>query len=438
METGLYSATDKAYTMLFITDYTKASDKERGFVNAIRNNLLDKDPDAATNKNEGPWKKLYGLPKIIVSIIDIAETRQKAYDMLDRNRYDVIFVSAVVDGKPVGAGFLRNVLSHHPDALIIPFISAGQIAGAQLSGGRYNDGTGIKKIYDLGIYSCMVRKNVDLGELIRMIHAGGRTKEDAFKYYGLYHNPEFLKEQTGTSHMLEEKEPAVVSSEAGINKRHEGFMGGSSEKQEAASEMPESRWEKKQETFNRDTADMSAGNEDKIRQEMARGADEEMEDPERKLPYKERRKLEKKRLQEQRRQERERAAMSDNSRMASDDKLYEHRETEMVDDKPQMEQPAMALGAAEDETDRRGKFAKYDPDQSRSSEAEEMREIMISRGRSNSSLASSGVLQGKVVFAKGNTAWIEFDKNIEDIGLSVVDLYQMPVVVPYTKFGDVN
>lgn len=171
METGLYSATDKAYTMLFITDYTKASDKERGFVNAIRNNLLDKDPDAATNKNEGPWKKLYGLPKIIVSIIDIAETRQKAYDMLDRNRYDVIFVSAVVDGKPVGAGFLRNVLSHHPDALIIPFISAGQIAGAQLSGGRYNDGTGIKKIYDLGIYSCMVRKNVDLGELIRMIHA---------------------------------------------------------------------------------------------------------------------------------------------------------------------------------------------------------------------------------------------------------------------------
>ena len=65
---------------------------------------------------------------------------------------------------------------------------------------------------------------------------------------------------------------------------------------------------------------------------------------------------------------------------------------------------------------------------------EQIREELGSRGKLNNAMVAPGMIQGKVVFAKGNTAWIEFDQTIEDMGLQFTDLFNMPVVVPYAKF----
>lgn len=396
----------KAYTMLFITDYKNASVKEKTFITTVRNNLLD-----LPNDNSNQWVKYINLPQILVSLIDIVESRSKAFDMLDTGRYDVIFVSNKVEGKPIGSGYLRNIQKHHPNALIIPFIQATQIRGAIKKDGSVNTGEGILSIFNCGIYTCMLRNRLDLGELIRIIHAGGRTKEEAFEFYGLD------RDLTAT-----DRKGQKVISEAetvGVNKpdapepasdpqQQHNFQ---QDEQLSSSYLPEELNEEK-----KDNADMLTETRINENDKQQFSKPEGDENNGKKIPYMERRKREKRK----RKQQTQPDTSSDEK-----EKMYETDEHDSVNDDTD-------TGAV----NKQDKFATYAPHQEDNKVADELKHVLLERGQINNGLAKAGMLQGRVVFAKGNTAWIELDKHLEDIGLHFTDLYNMPVVVPYTKFGD--
>lgn len=473
-----------AYTMLFITDYTDASPKERKFVDTIRNNMLGIPGDSSGN-----WLKCPNLPEILVSVFDIAETRSRAYDMLDRNRYDVIFTSNRIDGRPIGAGYLRNVQEHHPNALIIPFIQATQLMGARKIDGTINMGAGIQAIYNLGIYTCMTRNRLDLVELVRIIHAGGRSKEDAFYYYGLDKN---LAPIEGAEHPvipMSDSQPqpsrqtdvrahekvAATSSEG--HKEYDDSKGNPDRVSETLQSVPDADntaaqlLDKNGVSVHPDPQAMQhtapgnntyASNQKNSDNNFAQGNPEQGQkltgaDGERKLSYKERRKLEKKQRQQEKR-EREMQQQEEKSR---DDSLIKQQQVHQEDvqavhytntaesdnakfpkqnETLHTEECATSTEHAENEDGLKDKFATFEPAAQRTSEQrseyEEMQTALQQRGKMNAGLAVPGMLQGRVVFAKGNTAWVELDKNIEDIGIGFADIYQMPVMIPYTKFGD--
>lgn len=475
-----------AYTMLFITDYTDASPKERKFVDTIRNNMLGMPGDSSGN-----WLKCPNLPEILVSVFDIAETRSKAYDMLDRNRYDVIFTSNRIDGRPIGAGYLRNVQEHHPNALIIPFIQATQLMGARKIDGTINMGAGIQAIYNLGIYTCMTRNRLDLVELVRIIHAGGRSKEDAFCYYGLDKNLAFIE---GAEHPVipmsdsqpqpsrqtdaqTHKKVAATSSEGhkeyNDSKGNPDRVSGTLQSVQDTDNTAAQRLEKNGVSVQPDpqamqhtapgnntyASNQKNGDGNFVRENPEQGQELTGADGERKLSYKERRKLEKKQRQQEKR-EREMQQQEEGSR---DDSLIKQQQVHQEDvqavhhtntadsdnarfskqnETLHTEECAPSTKHAENEDGLKDKFATFEPAAQRTSEQrseyEEMQTALQQRGKMNAGLAVPGMLQGRVVFAKGNTAWVELDKNIEDIGIGFADIYQMPVMIPYTKFGDLQ
>lgn len=383
MQTALATTGSKAFTMLFITDYQDASEKERRFIDTIRHNLLDTPYD-----NSGTWTKYTPLPKILVSLVDIVESRSKAYDLLDTNRYDVIFVSNRIEGNPIGAGYLRKIQEHHPNAMIIPLIQATQIRGAVKKDKTVNTGEGIKKIYDLGIYNCLIRNRLDLAEMIHMIHAGGRSKEDAYVYYGL----------NKVMPSLEDK----ASASAGQGE----VKGEAPDKPYTGQSEQMTKEDKKEKVPDKEAADSLPATEE----EQISGADSG-----KRLPYKERRKQEEKRAKNTGGQEQKTERVTNTEENADDAAPY--------------------VDAGDD-----GKFAVYQKEElndEESNEFEKMNHSLQTRGRMNSELVAPGMLQGKVVFAKGTTALIELDCNLEQAGLSMADVFHMPVVIPYTKFADI-
>ena len=480
-----------AYTMLFITDYTDASPKERKFVDTIRNNMLGMPGDSSGN-----WLKCPNLPEILVSVFDIAETRSKAYDMLDRNRYDVIFTSNRIDGRPIGAGYLRNVQEHHPNALIIPFIQATQLMGARKIDGTINMGAGIQAIYNLGIYTCMTRNRLDLVELVRIIHAGGRSKEDAFCYYGLDKNLAFIEGAEHPVIPMSDSQPqpsrqtdaqthekvAETSSEGhkeyNDSKGNPNRVSGTLQSVQDADNTAAQRPEKNGVSVRPDPQAMQHAapgnniytsgqkNSGDYGNNFAQGNPEQGQklvstDGERKLSYKERRKLEKKQRQQEKReremqqqeggnredslmeqqqiyQEDLQAVHQKNKNTAESDNARFPKQNEAI----HTEESTPSAERAENEDGLKDKFAIFEPAAQRTSEQrseyEEMQTALQQRGKMNAGLAVPGMLQGRVVFAKGNTAWVELDKNIEDIGIGFADIYQMPVMIPYTKFGDLQ
>ena len=58
---------NRAYTMLFITDYSKAKSSWKRYVDSVINNLLDKPASKGSDKLENQ-------PQINLSKIDIADT----------------------------------------------------------------------------------------------------------------------------------------------------------------------------------------------------------------------------------------------------------------------------------------------------------------------------------------------------------------------------
>lgn len=57
------------------------------------------------------------------------------------------------------------------------------------------------------------------------------------------------------------------------------------------------------------------------------------------------------------------------------------------------------------------------------------------RGEENNALAVPGALYGRVVFADDRSVMVKLDKSLDQVGVSLPDIFNMPVVIPYTKFS---
>jgi len=425
-----YDNAEKAYTVLFVTDYESASVNERRFVDTIRYNLLGRTP----NSNDGTWDRYPYSLGIKVSVVDLAETKGDAFDKLERNHYDVILTSNRVNTKPIGSGFIRNVQQRHPKALIIPFISAGQIKGHINKDGQVHDGAGIEKIFELGVYSCIVRRSVDLTELVSIIKRGGRTKEEAAVYYG-------LAQQTIASPQTQPVPPQP------------GYHNTSGQAYLQAEEaIPESR-EVVREPVQKPVQDPVQNPSQEIgsNKPASEGlfGSRRMSHRERKM--RERQKREEERLRAE--QAAEEAARA--SRERQYEQQFESEEMQLMDEEEESFEKGYSdvvenLDNIEDYDGEDSKFVAYqqeepedtpptggfNPDPTARQKYGELQTTLQQRGEYNTAIALSGVLRGVVVYADGDNVMIKLDKKIESVGLGLKDIYLMPVVVPYTKFGD--
>lgn len=172
--------TNRALSVLFITEYSSSNVNKnwKKVVDTIINNLLDKEAD-------GTFIKYTGLPEILVSIVEIAETQAQAMKMLQESKYDVVFVNNNMEGRPIMSGALKRYRTVLPNALYIPLLSIEQKCGQRKRDNTISDGRGVLNLYTSEFYSGIYKNKINLAEIIKLILAGGRKKEDAFEYYGL-------------------------------------------------------------------------------------------------------------------------------------------------------------------------------------------------------------------------------------------------------------
>lgn len=406
----------KVYSMLFITDYEEANPKWRLFVDTIINNLLDKPAEYG-----GGWRK-FNLPPITVSIINKAETADQAFTRLREDKYDVVFVNNVLENKPVGGGKMKQFRKLHPDAIFIPFLSLNQKKGAPRGDGTVSSGEGLLNLYNSGFYNGIFKNNMNLAYTIEMIHAGGRTAESAFSYYGL----EFALEQRGDVTGIKTENP-VMEEKAVPEKVYE-------KTDVIHSNFPDE--EKKEEIRPEEPKINSSYVEtvaDSVKEPEIAQKDFEMDSQKQHF---ERRKDKKKKGIGQSRSSypenggEERAAVKQ-------DVFIEERRTEST--QPDYSQLAEGDGMTSTNNEMYSDASQMMYPEFNAQYGPEIREMMRQRSQMNSGLVTTGTLYGNVMFADGGTTVIiKLDKSLEQVGLKFTDILNVPVTIPYVKFGKVD
>lgn len=428
------SIIDKGYTILFIADYEKASLKWKQFVDTIVNNLLNKPA-----VSDGGWIKFTNLPKIKVAVLDIAQTRDQAFTKLKESRYDVVFVNNYLDGKPIGGGMLKRFKQFHPDAIFIPLLDMSQKKGARRRDGEICNGEGIQNIFNGGFFNGVYKNNLNMSYVIKMIHAGGRPKENALHYYGLAAETELedkgvvnanrpASEQPSVTESLATQQNAPVSQPSpvgGASTANSVDMAsnGGNEENGVSTTNPMNTVTERQDNLSDQRASAFQGASTVVPSQPVQAAassdtannttkESGQVSAEKRLNRRERRRLEQERKQKEQ-EERDRLQLNNYSTSS--------------------EIPAMYNNMESSDSAEPGEISAYQ--KSADPQLEEMRDIMRQRGQLNAGLVVPGTLLGKVMFAKGNTVWIELDKSLEQVGLNFADIYNMPVSIPYTKFG---
>lgn len=451
---------DRAYSILFIADYERGSVKWQQFVDTIINNLLGKSAVLG-----GSWMKFSNLPPITVSVIDKAETKEQAFKYLQESRYDVVIVNNGLDGKPIGGGMLKRFRQYHPDALFIPLLDITQKKGVKKKDGTVCTGDGLLNLFNAGFYNGLYKNSLNVGVMINIIHAGGRPKESAYGYYGfekaLIETTENVKSDVTSNNNVnnnvesERREKVEVSQ---ANAKVSGFENqrvnnSNSAVQKDASvsnskgvgvndeqKVGLSKDDDTKATNVKAVSNVVPSNSNNSNENVMLGEDVQP------LSNRKRRKLER----ERRRRERDEQLLKGSGKQESES-------TSPVVEQPQTEE---AVGIVEDVVPERaerfvraentvvnnamsstvspsmnpGEIAAY----SDNPQVNEMMEMMKRRGCMNSSMVVPGALYGRVVYGNGNTVLIELDKTLEQVGLNFADIFNVPVVIPYTKFGDIQ
>lgn len=447
----------KVFNILYIGDYTKASPGGRKFADSLINNLLDKPASKG-------WMKIEPLPPITVSIVDIAETRQQAFEKLKSMSYDVVIADCVLDNKPNGAGIMSSYRDALPTALYISFFMPSQLKGyvRKKDDDVYvSDGAGLQRLYDKGFYNGFNKKHLNLSELINLIHAGGRSEEEAYIVYGLNYGRPRLEESTpdtsevasppSSDNTVDEKklllmDAAQLFPEFSIQ-QVQVFLEDANynmDKLQVVSSMFHTKtnlsdpylWVRNVISGKGDTASDSPQNQtfhspgpvassDAV-QDSYEPAKEtlstesvqqdssvetyDVNDGEKPLNRKQRRALKRREAQQ----------ASDNLAAAS-----------VTGDMGQVKEdtsPAVAMPIMAPSTD------PY------MQELEQMQSsgFLQERGTFNNGLVRTGVIHGNVAFAKGSMIFVELPMDIETLGLRLPDLYNAPVAIPYSIFGTGN
>lgn len=445
---------NKVYSMLFVADYTNATPSWRQYVDTLINNLLDKPPSAE-------WVKYEHLPKITVSIIDKAETRQQAFDKLSTVKYDVVFVDTMLNGQPNGAAIIGRFRQFQDTSMYIPLIAPTQIKGAVKKDGTICDGAGIERLYARGFYNGVSKKDLNLGKLIEMILAGGRSKEDAFIAYGLDYGQAKLEEDIHTSFDAGKVEEAVSPDNASVPaadgmefllKVAELFPEFSLNQVKSFVKKADSNFEKLQivsslfhtktglvdpygwvmNTLADDEQAISSPSDQDVAVDIVNGKefiDVENVKQTSPLPVSavdnasnvtsaggEVKPLNRKQRRELRRQQKlEAEEIQKTSSITSSD-------TEEINTAVVQSDTVAPTQVPNDPYMR-------ELEQLQTSGA------LQERGTFNNGLVRAGVIHGNIIFAKGTMAIVELAVDMETLGLRLPDIYNAPVVIPYSKFG---
>ncbi len=461
---------NKVYSMLLIADYTHGTPGWRQYVDTLINNLLDKRPSAG-------WTKYEHLPKITVSIVDKAETRQQAFDKLSTVKYDVVFVDTMVDGQPNGAAMIGRYKQFQDTSMYIPLIAPTQIKGAVKKDGTVSDGAGIERLYAKGFYNGVNKKDLNLGKLIEMILAGGRSKEDAFLAYGLDYGQAKIEEELHTSSDVgkvendtsqEDDSSPVMDEMTFLLKTAELFPEFSLNQIKTFVQKADSNYEKLQivsalfhtkkslvdpykwvidtlvdddsDTNNNDgrnsemvsagqtetspVTDVPVGAQMPTGNDAMSGVEEPISTVEQggSAPNDGEKPLNRRQRREQRRRQK---AMEEELRTEND----VHDGVVDVPISVPVSQETKNMPSIYEKTD-----VKPDP------YMQELEQLQVSgalqeRGSFNNGMVHTGVIHGNVTFAKGSMAVIELAVDMETLGLRLPDIYNAPVVIPYSIFG---
>lgn len=442
---------DKAFSILFIADYERASVKWQQFEDTIINNLLGRSAVLG-----GSWMKFTNLPPIAVSVVDKAETKEQAFKYLQESRYDVVIVNNALDGSPIGGGMLKRFRQYHPNTLFIPLLDISQKKGSVKRDGSVCTGEGLLNIFNAGFYNGLYKNSLNVGVMINIIHAGGRPKENAYAYYGFDRaligsaenegsvtsavgKKEAVKvsQNSSNSASIVEKEPVRVSKQDAqdtfVFKRKGEGVG--VRKPTVAEPVKD---EKNQ-----------SGEIGAVGEPVSVNNSNNNNDDEKPLNSRQRRRLER----ERKKREREETLLSSGNDqevvytsavaeqgqpesadgIVEDSRVEERERSEYAESngnlgsEPSVSSPVGSSMSA-------GEIAAY----SENPQVNEMMEMMKRRGCMNSSLVVPGALYGRVVYGNGNTVLIELDKSLEQVGLNFADIFNVPVVIPYTKFGDLD
>lgn len=175
----------RSYSILLAIDYTNQSAVWQRDIDTIRYNLL-----GAKKTADSSWNKIEDLPPILVSTVDIVETKESALTALREKKYDVVICNRRLNGNSIMAGTLKKFRAENEDALYISLLNYTQRRGSRLNrdNGTFsiNDGEGVRRLFDSGFYSALWQdRNFSLEELINLILSNGRSKEEAYHFYGL-------------------------------------------------------------------------------------------------------------------------------------------------------------------------------------------------------------------------------------------------------------
>lgn len=175
----------RSYSILLAIDYTNQSAVWQRDIDTIRYNLL-----GAKKTADSSWNKIENLPSILVSTVDIVETKESALTALREKKYDVVICNRRLNGNSIMAGTLKKFRAENGDALYISLLNYTQRRGSRLNrdNGTFsiNDGEGVRRLFDSGFYSALWQdRNFSLEELINLILSNGRSKEEAYHFYGL-------------------------------------------------------------------------------------------------------------------------------------------------------------------------------------------------------------------------------------------------------------
>ncbi len=177
--------TDKIYSILIFSNYENAPQKQKFFINTIKNNLLDKPFDPA---EADQWKKYSLREKIRVSLVDIVSTEENVKKALLNGAYNVLIMDHSVGGKSVGAGTIDRLRTINDKILFIMLLHPHQRYGHVLPDGRVSEGRQVKNLYEKGYFNAIFKAELNINTLIKMIKSNGFSAEWALHNYGLINN----------------------------------------------------------------------------------------------------------------------------------------------------------------------------------------------------------------------------------------------------------
>ncbi len=215
---GLEKTTErkKSYVILLVVEFDGKPIEWQRDILTLKNNLLRKrhisgdDTWDELQLNKETLEELDRLGGVRISQIDLAQSKEEALHALQEKRYDVAICYRRVQKDSIMGGTLNTFREASPNTMFISILNRTQRRGENMaiSTGeiKINGGAGIQRMFDKKFYNALwLEEDFSIDNLLLLIGRGGRTKEEAYHYYGLDITEEEIEEREQGVFRLEEK-----------------------------------------------------------------------------------------------------------------------------------------------------------------------------------------------------------------------------------------